>query len=147
MKALIIYNSIFGNTQKIAQAIAQKLSETLTVQLVPAREATLSMLKEGEMLLIGSPTQQYNPTPVVQAFLKQIPYDALKGVLVAAFDTRYRISFWSSGSAAWFIVRQLQRAGASLVVPPESFFVSGMYGPLEERRDRESRAVGNTFPQ
>jgi len=144
MKALIIYDSIFGNTQKIARDLAQTLSETLTTHLIPAREATLDVLKEEKILLIGSPTQQYNPTPAVQAFLERIPDDTLQGVFVAAFDTRYRVSHWSSGSAAWIIARLLQHTGPSLIVPPQSFFVAKMEGPLEEGETERARQWATT---
>jgi flavodoxin len=132
MKALIIYDSTFGNTEHIAQAIAQKLREYGPVQLVPVEEAGRLELKETQLLLLGCPTQRYDLTPAVRAFLENIPRGTLQGVMAAAFDTRYRMSSWLSGSAAWDIAQHLQEAGATLILPPESFFVAGIRGPLDE---------------
>jgi flavodoxin len=132
MNALIIYDSTFGNTEHVAQAIAQKLREHGSVQLVPVEEAGRLELKETQLLLLGCPTQRYDLTPAVRAFLENIPRGTLQGVMAAAFDTRYRMSSWLSGSAAWDIARHLQEAGASLILPPESFFVAGIRGPLDE---------------
>jgi len=132
MKALIIYDSTFGNTEHIAQAIAQKLREHSSVQLVTVEEAGRLDLKETHLLLLGCPTQYYNLTPAVRAFLENIPRGTLQGVMAAAFDTRYRMSIWLSGTAAWDIAWHLQEAGASLILPPKSFFVAGIRGPLDE---------------
>ncbi len=90
MKALIIYDSTFGNTEHVAQAIAQKLREHGSVQLVPVEEAGRLELKETHLLLLGCPTQRYDLTPAVRAFLENIPRGTLQGVMAAAFDTRYQ---------------------------------------------------------
>jgi len=96
------------------------------------REASLDELQGMRLLLVGSPTHEYSPTLAIQTFLEQISREMLQGVIAAAFDTRYRVSCWSSGSAAWSIAQSLQKAGAVLALPPESFFVSAIEGPLEE---------------
>lgn len=132
MNVLILYDSLSGNTQKIAQALAETFHECVPTKLVPVREADLNELQGVKLLLVGSPTQEYYPTPAVHTLLEQIPRGMLQGVIVAAFDTRYRVSRWSSGSAAWSIAEFLQDAGAVLALPPESFFVSAIEGPLEE---------------
>ena len=54
------------------------------------------------------------------------------GLFVAAFDMRYRMPRWKSGSAALAIARKLRRKGASLLLPPESFFVAAREGPFED---------------
>ena len=132
MNALIIYDSLFGMTRKIAQVLAGNLSAFSPARLVLVREASLDELQEVRLLLIGSPTHEYRPTLATQTFLEQIPREMLRGVIAAAFDTRYRVSCWSSGSAAWSIAQSLQDAGAVLALPPESFFVSAIESPLEE---------------
>lgn len=132
MNALIIYDSLFGTTRKIAQVLAENLSAFFPARLVPVREVSLDELQGVKLLLVGSPTHEYSPTPAIQTFLEQVPREMLQGVIAAAFDTRYRVSCWSSGSAAWSIAQSLQDAGAVLALPPESFFVSAIEGPLEE---------------
>ena len=132
MNALIIYDSTFGNTQQIAQVIAHVLREHGFVRLSRVEEAGTSELKGIHVLVLGCPTQRYGLTPSVRAFLENIPYGTLHGLMAAAFDTRYRIAESSSGSAAWAIAGRLQEAGASLILPPESFFVAAKEGPLED---------------
>ena len=131
MNALVIYDSTFGNTQQIAQAIARVLREHGIVRLHPVQAVGTSGLKGIDLLVLGCPTQNYGLTPAVRVFLANIPDDTLHGLMAAAFDTRYRMAESSSGSAAWAIADLLQEAGASLIMSPESFFVAAEEGPLE----------------
>jgi flavodoxin len=132
MKMLIIYDSHFGNTQHIAATIAAIMDLRGIVQLVPIVEADPARLAEVDLLVIGCPTQLHHLTPAVRDFLKQIPRRSLCGLRAAAFDTRYHRSSFITGSGAQEIARKLQKAGATLIVPAESFFVTGREGPLEE---------------
>jgi flavodoxin I len=132
MNALVIYDSTFGNTEQVARAIADSLGETGSVRLVRVSEAGPLDLEELDLLVLGCPTQRYKPTPAVQAFLESIPRKALRGLPAVAFGTRYRKARWLTGSAARAIAKGLQKAGASLILPPESFFVAAREGPLEE---------------
>ena len=132
MNILIIYDSVFGNTSDIAEAIAETLREYCHVQITAVDEADRFELKTMDVLIVGCPTQRHSLTSGIRAFLDNIQRGRLDGIMAAAFDTRYRMSVWISGSAAWSISRHLQRSGASLILPPESFFVAGRQGPLEE---------------
>ena len=147
MKATVLYDSQFGNTGKIAQAITDGLSDALGVteavemkQISSARPDQLSGL---DLLVVGSPTQKFRPLPTTTNFLKSIPQNALKGVKVAAFDTRITEEqidgnrFFSKlvnvfGFAADPISDRLEKKGGEVVMPPEGFTVEGTEGPLTE---------------
>jgi flavodoxin I len=132
MNTLIIYDSTFGNTAQIAQAMADSLGEHGTVRIALAVEAGLTEMKEIDLLLVGGPTQSHGLSPAIQTLLESFPRRSLLGVSAAAFDTRYHMAAWKSGSAAHRIASKLKRAGTSLIMPPESFFVAEREGPLEE---------------
>jgi flavodoxin len=85
MKTLVLYDSVFGNTEKIAQAIGAALGETPVLRVGDVKMEQLSGIN---LLLVGSPTRGFRPTEATTQFLKNIPHDALKGVRAAAFDTR-----------------------------------------------------------
>jgi flavodoxin I len=87
MKALVIYESFFGNTEKIARAVGASLglSEEDIVRVGDVKPGQLQGL---DLLIVGSPTRAFQPCPETKAFLKGLPSGALKGVKVAAFDTR-----------------------------------------------------------
>ena len=145
MKALVIYDSKFGNTEQVTQAIADTLGEEGMVQLISVDEADALELEGVDLLVLGGPTQRHGLSPAVRAWLELIPRGVMRGLFVAAFDTRYRMPRWKSGSAALAIARKLRRKGASLLLPAESFFVVGREGPLEdgelERAARWARLI------
>lgn len=132
MNALILYDSTFGNTESIAKAIADVLAERGTVRLLRVSKVQPTDLEGIDLLVTGCPTQRRRPTPAVQAFLGVTPGAALQGLAVAVFDTRYRRPQLITGSAAKAVAKRLRKTGASLLLPPESFFVMDREGPLEE---------------
>lgn len=131
MNALIVYDSQFGNTERIAQCITSTLREFGQARSARVGQIHPSELQAMDMLILGCPTQGMRQTPAMQSFIAHIPRELLKGLSVACFDTRFRGGFWML-SAAPSMAKQLLMMGVELVVPPESFFVKAMKkeGPL-----------------
>ncbi len=131
MNTLVVYDSQYGNTKRIAQAIADTLRAFGQAQAVRVDPDRSIKFQGADLLILGSPTQGFRPTPVMQAFLGNIPRESLSGLAVVCFDTRFRGRFWKS-SAAPRMDRQLRTMGVKPLVPPESFFVKAMKkeGPL-----------------
>ena len=125
MKTLIIFDSQFGNTEKIAQMIAAELGgEDNTVRLVRVNSVSLEDLIGLDLLVVGSPTQRWNTTEAMTRFLQDLPPNFLNHVRAAAFDTRLRARL--GGSAAVKIERLLKaewypdnRAGRRLLCTGE----------------------------
>jgi len=142
MKALIIYDSVFGNTEKIAQAISSSLGSKENVETLRVSEVRPEKLIGLELLIVGSPTRVFIPTKAIMNFLNKIPLNGLKGVKVAAFDTRISTVDANSrllnilvklfGYAAKPIADRLEKKEGSLVIPPEGFFVKDSEGPLKD---------------
>ena len=131
MKALIVYDSVYGNTEKIAKAVADAIAPSGEVKVVQAGEANPPELESTDLLIVGSPTHGGRPTPPVQDFLNKVP--KLQGINVAAFDTRSQSKFARVfGNAAGRIARNLEKKGGTLVASPEGFLVTGTKGPLKE---------------
>jgi len=131
MKALIVYDSVYGNTEKIARAIADAITPSGEVKILRAGEANLSELASIDLLIVGSPTHGGRPTPAVQDFLNKVP--KLQGINVAAFDTRIQTKLVRVfGYAAGRIANNLKKRGSILIASPEGFFVTGGRGPLKE---------------
>jgi len=142
VKALIVYDSVFGNTEKIAEAIGDSLAELTGTEVEKVSEAKLEQLQGTDLLIVGSPTRAFKPTKAIVDFLIQIPSNGLKGINVAAFDTRISTEDVNSrilngfvkifGYAAKPIADKLQKKGGNLAAPPEGFFVKDNEGPLKE---------------
>jgi flavodoxin I len=131
MKTLVIYDSLHGNTQKIAQAIGDAIGGESTV--LHASEASSAELKGYGLVFVGAPTHGGRPSPPTKEFLDKLQAGGLDGVKVAAFDTRLP-SRWVRifGFAAGRIAKSLERQGGTLMGSPEGFFVEGTEGPLRE---------------
>ena len=144
MKALVIYDSLYGNTEKIAKAIGGAIKGD--VKVVPVAEANAAALKSLDLLIIGSPTQGGNATKAMQAFIDNIPETALTGIKVATFDTRFA-SGWAKifGFAAGRMAKYFKGKGANLTVSPEGFFVMGSKGPLKEGELERAAAWAKTL--
>lgn len=143
MKAMVVYDSMYGNTGKIAEAIGQALGPQEDVEVVRAGDVLPEQLAGITLLIVGSPTQRFSPTGAITRFLKSIPKNGLEGVQVAAFDTRFTeseidrvriLAFFVRifGYAAKPIADRLENKGGKLVIPPEGFYVGDTEGPLLE---------------
>jgi filamentous hemagglutinin family protein len=133
MKALIVYDSVYGNTEKITRAIYDTIIPSCEVKVLRAGEANPSGLASIDLLIVGSPTHEGRATPAIQNLLNKVTQLSLKGINVAAFDTRSQEKLTRVfGNAAGHIAGQLTEKGGVLIVPPEGFFVTGTKGPLKE---------------
>lgn len=142
MRALIVYESMFGSTRDLAEAIATGLRSSFDVRLARADDVGAADAGAADLLVAGGPTQAHNaetqPTEP-QSGLREW-FDELGTVpaLFAAFDTRSDIPRLLTGAASVRIGRELRRRGATPVVPPESFLVTQFAGlkPGEQERGR-----------
>ena len=163
MRAMIVYESMFGNTRVIADAIAKGLEPVGIVVVVPVPEAGREMLVDADLLVVGGPTHFHgmsrtrtrkwaNATaqkpkndlvldrdaqgPGVRDWLRSLGHGHTK---FAAFDTRFKGPAVLRGRASRLISRKLRRHGFEMVAKPESFFVTlqNHLEPGEEARAQE----------
>lgn len=132
MNTLVIFDSQFGNTEKIARQIGAALSEFGQVRVEHVNQAFTLTLRDVDLLIVGGPTQAWGATGALKNWLAHLHPDDLERVVGAEFDTRFDKPRWLTGSAAVTIEKQLKQHGATLLLPPESFFVQDKEGPLRE---------------
>lgn len=149
MKILVVYDSLYGNTARIAEAIGGSVGGLGEVEVVRAERVAPTSLLGLAALFVGSPTRGFRPTPVVSKLLEGMQPHALAGVKVAAFDTRIpenrmpsflRVLVRLFGYAATPIAALLQNRGGTLVRPPEGFLVEGREGPLAQGEEARAAA-------
>jgi flavodoxin len=155
MKVMIIYDSFFGNTEKVAMEIGKALGPGRDVAVLRVSEARHEALKGLKLLVVGSPTRAFKPTGAITSFLKRILPGSLKDVNVAAFDTRVVLEEVNSRLlhvlAGWFgyaakpIADRLVKKGGNLSAKPEGFFVGGTEGPLKEGELKRTAAWAKTI--
>ena len=130
MKILILYDTKYGNTEKVARKIGDSL--TGEVRVLNVHEASLADLKSIDLLIVGSPTQGGKPTPLLQEFVDNIPESLIRGVKAATFDTRISSKIVGIfGFAAGKLAGILKKKGA-LVISSEGFFVNNKNNSLKE---------------
>ena len=140
MKTLVVYDSAYGNTAKVAEAIGRVAGEKGEAKVVLIKDATPDMLEGVELLVVGSPTQGGTFTKAMQGYLtQQLPI--IKGLRVAAFDTRFaekehgfglKILMKVIGYAGPKILSVLSAKGGKKVADAEGFIVTDKEGPLAE---------------
>lgn len=137
MSVVIIYDSVFGNTAQIAQAMAGAVPGARALHV---RDAAGLDLNGVSLLVVGSPTRGFRPTPDMQEFVDGLGEDTLAGRRAAAFDTRLDLETvhpaplrWMmdiGGYAASTLERLLADKGCLMTGKPAGFLVSGTEGPL-----------------
>jgi flavodoxin I len=146
MSALVVYDSAYGNTARIADAIRAGLEDDATARLITDLDPR--NLPASDFMVIGSPTQGGKPTAAMLAWLKQLPPPVLAQTKFAAFDTRLdagsqnlilRLLMRLIRYAAPRIADVLTAGGATQLAVPEGFIVMGKEGPLV--KGEKERAV------
>jgi flavodoxin len=142
MKALIVFDSFFGNTEQVARAIGDALASQGEVDVLRVGDVGPEHLSGLDVLIVGSPTRAFSPSPATKKLVGSIPSGGLSGVKVAAFDTRIAVEDTNSrilrflvklfGYAAGPIARKLEKKGGEVALPAEGFFVQDTEGPLRE---------------
>jgi flavodoxin I len=129
MKTLVIYDSLYGNTEKIAKAMASALGKEAKAVIVG--QAKPADIVDYTYIIIGSPTQGGRPTPAIQSFLNGLTTEMLSGKRFAAFDTRAKsIVTKLFGYAAPRIESAIKAKRGNCTAQPQGFFVKSTKGPL-----------------
>ena len=154
MKIIVLYDSYFGNTEKIAAAIASGMDTSSgTVYLDSRRSPMIKLLLKisdlqpeqlsgCDLLVAGSPTRGFRPSEALKNWLKLLPAHSLRGIKTAAFDTRLSPEYTPNGFL-WLMVKifgyaakpiadGLVKKGAKNVIKPAGFIVKDTEGPLKE---------------
>jgi flavorubredoxin len=143
VKASVVYSSVYGNTEKIAKALAAGLeSGGVEVEVVKVDAVKFDVLGEVDLLCVGGPVHAWNVSKPVKEFLERLKsVEGLSGKKAFAFDTkmgRGRLA----GSAGGKIERKLKDLGLTIAKPSESAIVKGREGPLEESAEGTFKQIG-----
>jgi flavodoxin len=142
-KALVVYDSVYGNTEKAASALAKGLGEggvdvaTLKVDAVKFEE-----LSKYDLLAVGGPVHAWNMTKPIKAFLDRLKtIEGLSGKKGFAFDTKMSKS-GLAGNAGGKIEGGLKGLGLKIAMPHATAVVKGNEGPLEEGAEEAFAKLG-----
>ena len=169
MRAVIVYESLFGNTREAAEAVGDGIRATdpaARVLCVRVADVTADLVEDADLLVVGGPTHMramtsglsrkmglqgeakkaadFHPEPSaagpgLRDWFRGLP-SAKPGSLAAAFDTR--VDSRMAGGAAQGIARRLEGHGYGLTAKPEGFVVDDAEGPLHEGERSRAKAWG-----
>jgi hypothetical protein len=159
MKAVVVYESLFGNTAAIARAVAEGIGPE--ARALTTDEATSAVVAEAEVVVAGAPVIAFGLAsdktrdgigraerdeetppdvahPSLRSWLDTLPSG--HGGVAAAFETRL---WWSPRGATGSIERALRGAGYATIAKSQKFVVEGKYGPLREGELDRAREWGH----
>jgi len=155
MKTSIVYFSKFGNTKRIAEAIAETMRQAGDVRVLSLGQLAASDLEGVDLVVMGSPTHAFSLPVEVRAILEALPRGILAGKSVAGFDTTVKPWPLRLMRASPKLLRQLLRLGGKPAAQSETFFVqtrnpqkSGQIDLLlEDELDRARQWAGEILRQ
>jgi len=142
VKALVVYDSVYGNTEKVARALAAGLeSGGGDVDVIKVGLVKFDELGKVDLLCVGSPVHAWNMSKPAKEFLEHLKkVEGLSGKKAFAFDTKMKSRL--AGSAGGKIERKLKDLGLTIAKPSESAIVKGREGPLEENAEEKFQQIG-----
>lgn len=126
MKALVVYDSNFGNTKLIAEEVAENLGND--VRTLSVREFNAKDMVGIELLVLGSPINGWNATATTMKVLDRFKEHDFDGVKFSTFDTRVKL--FIHGDAKDKLAEAIAEKGGELIAEPREFYVTGRVGPL-----------------
>ncbi len=158
MKAVVVYESYWGNTAAVARAIAEGLGPD--ARAMSTAEAAGEPLADVGLIVAGSPIIAFQlPTektrsdmaakpgkapsppnlshPSMRSWLEALPKGSGR---VAAFETGFKLS---PGGAAGAILKLLESRGYQPVAKKQRFLVKGSYGPIREGELERAKSWGS----
>lgn len=159
MHAMVVYETVWGNTEQLAREIAEGIGAD-TVDVVDAASAPPAIEDDIDLLVVGGPTHAFSMSTAStresarQQGATRIPAGGIRewierlstptsSVPVATFDTRV-VSPRLPGSAAKKAMKKLVALGFRPAVKPETFGVHGYSGPVADGELERARQWGRT---
>lgn len=161
MRAIVVYESHWGNTAQVARAIAEGIGPDALA--LNTDEASPREVAEADLIVAGAPIMAFGlPSDAMIANVGKDPKAPVPGdvshpslrhwletlpssrAVAASFETKLR---WSPGGATGAIDERFHRAGYRTIAKGQKFFVSGAYGPLRDGEIERARAWGAELAQ
>ena len=142
MKALVVYDSTYGNTEKAAEALsAGPESGGVEVETLRVDAVRFNELSTVDLLCVGSPVHAWNASKPTKEFLERLK-DAhgVRGKKAFVFDTKAKSRL--AGSATGKIEKKLKDMSLTIVKPTAHTIVKGREGPLEESAEEAFKQIG-----
>jgi hypothetical protein len=162
VKALVVYESMFGNTEQVARAISIGLEKHTDVQVRAVDDEPASISDSFDLIVIGGPTHAFSmsrpktredalrrgategkATIGIREWIDHLHSEPDSQQLVATFDTRVKVVEHLPGSAARAAAKAARHRGFARATKPQSFYVEDVAGPLVDGELARAEEWGN----
>lgn len=158
MNTVVVYESAWGNTRAVADAVAEGLSVRGPAEVVAVQDAPPLHTLQVDLLVVGAPTHAFGLSregtrqdahrrggDLLSTGVREW-IDAARSadLAVATFDTHVRRPNLP-GAASRAAAKKLRRLGCTMATEPESFYVDGYEGPLLPGELERARSWGGTL--
>jgi len=138
MRACVVFDTRYGNTEKIAKSLETGLKEAgIQTVCVNAKDMAVDSLKQYELICVGAPTEAFTASKPMKEFLGKLKSIDPSGKYGFAFDTKASPGIF--GSAAKFIERELRHLGLQIIAPRASAIVKGSKNKTALKEGEEKR--------
>ncbi|MFW9820503.1 MAG: flavodoxin domain-containing protein [Candidatus Thorarchaeota archaeon] len=138
---IILYDSVYGNTKKVAMSLNRGLEAGgLHVDTISIQDFNISDLSDYDVIGIGGPTHMRGVSKQMKLFLSNLKHIRLINKIGFVFETKASIPL--SGSAARKILRYLKMMKIEVLYPTITAIVVGREGPLEENTLTKMEEIG-----
>lgn len=144
-RAVVIYDTKFGNTEKVARALTCGLEqEGVKVDCAKVDEVDVDMQIDYDFVAIGGPTHMTSMSKPMKAFLEELKTVDMSGKTGFCFDTRVqsRLNRFDLNSAAKRIENKMKKMKVKIIKPRKSVLVEGREGPLETGAQQTFEQLG-----
>ncbi len=149
VRAIILYDSLFGNTKKVALSLAKGIEETgIELACENIQEVDIKNISSYNFVAIGGPTHIIKLSKAMKGFLKRLEVINLQGMKGFSFDTRNHSrmnkKYWLmlENSAARHIENKMKKMRIEIIKPRQSAIVIGREGPLESGEEERFIEIG-----
>lgn len=142
VKALVVYHSVYGNTEKVAKALSEGLqSAGCDVETARVDAVDYDKLNDVDLLCVGTPVHAWNISKPAKEFLARLEtQQGMSGKKAFAFDTKLKSRM--AGTAGGKIQKKLEKLGFEIAESAQSAVVKGREGPLEEGAEERFKQIG-----
>jgi flavorubredoxin len=147
VKAIVLFDTLYGNTERVANSLAKGMREKgVEVDCVNIKSASLDKLSDYDLLAVGAPTQALTASKPMKEFLSRIEKTSFRNKYGFAFDTRFDTRF--AGSAAKYIEKKLREMDLEIVRPRSSAIVTAAKGAvLAEGAEENFEVIGGEIAE
>lgn len=149
-KAIVIFDTVFGNTEKIARALVSGMEKQgINVDCFKVDEVDVDKLITYDFLAVGGPTHNLGMSEPMKEFLEDLSNVDISGKKGFCFDTRVESRFnrFDLNSAAKRIEKKMRKMGVKIIKSRQSVIVEGREGPLEKRAQDTFERLGKEIAE